>query len=154
MDIGLAGMDGLEAAEILKPEKIAPVVLLTASSDQPLIERAKQAGVMNYLIKPWRQHGLYPVLELTLARFEALCALEARAQSLEEQLATHKIVEQAKGLLMEQYALTEQQAHCVLQRESMNSRKPLRTVAEAVLEMNQIARLITASKWRSEKDIA
>ncbi len=152
MDIRLPGMDGIEAAEILRPEKIAAVVLLTAYSDPALIERAKRAGVMNYLLKPWRQHDLCPAIELALARFAALCAMEARTRSLEERLATRKVVDQAKGLLMEQYDVTEHQAYSVLRTWSMDTRKPLRTVAEAVLEMNQIAQLIKASRWR--KDVA
>jgi two-component system, response regulator PdtaR len=154
MDLRLSGMDGIEVVEILTREQIAPVVLLAAESDPALIERAKQAGVVNYLIKPWRQHDLYPALEVALARFEAWCAMQVRTRKLEEELASRKVVEQAKGLLMEQYALTEQQAYRVLRHESMNARKPLRTIAEAVLEMNQIARRIKASQGHLGRDIA
>ncbi|MGZ3647298.1 MAG: ANTAR domain-containing response regulator, partial [Ktedonobacteraceae bacterium] len=152
MDIRMPGMDGIEAAEVLTHEKIAPVVLLTAYSGQPWIERAKKAGVMNYIVKPWRQNALCPAIELALARFEAFCAVEARAQSLEEQLATRKVVERAKGLIIEQYGVTEQQAYSLLRRWSMATRKPLRAVAEVVLEMDQIARLIKVLKQQPGKD--
>jgi two-component system, response regulator PdtaR len=154
MEVCLSGMDGIKAAEMIWREKIAPVVLLTAACDQPLIERAKQAGVMNYLVKPWCQHGLYPVLELTLVRFAAWCAIEARTRSLEEQLVARKVVDQAKGLLMVQYDVAEQEAYHVLRHWSMDSRKPLGSVAEAVLEVSQIDRLIKAFKRQSGKDAA
>jgi two-component system, response regulator PdtaR len=146
MDIRMPGMDGIEAAQVLTHEKIAPVVLLTAYSDQPWIERAKKAGVMNYIVKPWRENALGPAIEVALSRFEAFCAMEARAQSLEEQLATRKVVERAKGLIIEQYGVTEQQAYSLLRSWSMATRKPLRAVAEVVLEMDQIARLIKVLK--------
>jgi AmiR/NasT family two-component response regulator len=138
MDIRMPGIDGITAAETLTREKIAPVVLLTAYSDQHLIERAKSAGVVNYIVKPWRQSDLRPAIEVALARFEEFRALEARAQNLEDQLETRKLVERAKGLLMEKQGLTEQEAFRRIQRLSMNTRKSMREVAEAILLTNEI----------------
>jgi response regulator NasT len=138
MDIRMPDMDGIVAAETLAQEKIAPVLLLTAFSDQPLVERAKEAGVMNYIVKPLRESEVAPAVEVALARYQEIRALEEKAGSLAEQLEARKIIERAKGLLMEKQGLTEKEAFQKIQRASMNTRKSMREVAEAILLANEM----------------
>ena len=140
MDIRMPELDGIEAARVLTSERLAPVVLLTAFSDDELIERAREAGVVNYITKPWRQSDLKPAIEIALARFQEFREIESQVKTLEDQLATRKVVEKAKGVLMEKYKLTEQEAFRRIQKLCMNIRKSMREVAEAILlaeEVNQ-----------------
>jgi len=136
MDIKMPGMDGIEAARILTQEKIAPVVLLTAYSQKELIERAKEAGVVGYLVKPFRETDLAPAIELALARFVEFRALEDEVDNLAEALETRKKVEQAKGILMDKHGMTESEAFRKIQKMSMNTRKPMKEVAEAIILAN------------------
>lgn len=138
MDVRMPQMDGIMAAQVLNREKLAPVLLLTAFSDSDLVDRANEAGVVNYVTKPWRQSDLKPAIEVTLARYREWRALESRATVLEDQLATRKVVEQAKGLLMQNHNLTEQDAYRLIQKLSMNNRKSMREVAEAILLANEL----------------
>jgi two-component system, response regulator PdtaR len=133
MDIKMPDMDGISAAEGLTAEKIAPVVLLTAYSDHGLVERAKEAGVVGYVVKPFREAELMPVIELSLARFEEFCALEREVGGLKEALESRKIVERAKGVLMEVHGMKESEAFHRIRKTSMDSRKSMREVAEAIL---------------------
>ena len=133
MDIRMPEMDGIAATEILTREKLGPVVLLTAFSDDELIERARNAGVVAYLTKPWRSSDLKPAIEIALSRFQEFQAMEKEVKDLKETLATRKVVEKAKGLLMQQQGLTEQEAFKRIQRASMNNRKTMREIAEAIL---------------------
>lgn len=140
MDIRMPEMDGISATEVLTREKLAPVVLLTAFSDQELIERARNAGVVHYVTKPWRQSDLKPAIEIALSRFQEFRAMESRVKDLEEHLTTRKLVERAKGVLMEKYKLTEQDAFRRIQKLSMNNRKSMKEVSEAILlaeELNE-----------------
>ena len=138
MDIRMPDVDGITAAETLTQEKIAPVLLLTAFGDQPLVERAKEAGVVNYVVKPLRESEVAPAIEVALARYNEFRALEEKAHTLSEQLETRKIVERAKGLLMEKQGLSEQEAFRKIQKASMNNRKSMREVAEAILLTNEM----------------
>src|SRR5215469_13888275 len=104
MDIRMPEMDGISAAEILTREKLAPVVLLTAFSDQELIERARNAGVVHYVTKPWRSSDLKPAVEIALDRFHEFEIMESKAKTLEDQLETRKVVEKAKGVLMQKHS--------------------------------------------------
>jgi two-component system, response regulator PdtaR len=133
MDIKMPDMDGISAAEGLTSEKIAPVVLLTAYSDHGLVERAKEAGIVGYVVKPFREAELMPVIELSLARFEEFCALEREVGGLKEALESRKIVERAKGVLMEVHGMKESEAFHRIRKTSMDSRKSMREVAEAIL---------------------
>lgn len=140
MDIRMPELDGIEAARVLTSEHLAPVMLLTAFSDNELIERAREAGVVSYITKPWRQSDLKPAVEIALARFQEFREIESQVKTLEDQLATRKVVEKAKGMLMEKYKLTENEAFRRIQKLSMNNRKSMRDVAEAILlaeEVNQ-----------------
>ena len=136
MDIKMPGMDGIEAARILTQEKISPVVLLTAYSQKDLIERAKEAGVVGYLVKPFRETDLAPAIELALARFAEFRALQEEVGNLTEALETRKKVERAKGILMEKQGMTEAEAFRKIQKMSMNTRKPMKEVAEAIVLAN------------------
>jgi len=136
MDIKMPGMDGIEAARILTEERIAPVVLLTAYSQSGLIQRAKDAGVVGYLVKPFREGDLSPAIELALARFAEFRSLEQQVGSLQEALETRKKVEQAKGILMEKQSMSESEAFRKIQKMSMNTRRPMKQVAEAIILAN------------------
>jgi AmiR/NasT family two-component response regulator len=133
MDIKMPEMDGIAAAETLTHEKLAPVVLLTAYSDEELIERARNAGVVHYVTKPWRQSDLKPAIEIALNRFREFREMETKVKDLEDHLATRKVVERAKGVLMDKYKLNEQEAFRRIQKLSMNNRKSMKEVAEAIL---------------------
>jgi response regulator NasT len=136
MDIKMPGLDGIEAAQVLTQEKIAPVVLLTAYSQRELIDRAKEAGVVGYLVKPFRETDLTPAIELAMARFSEFRALEEEVDNLAEALETRKKVERAKGILMDQHGLTETEAFRKIQKMSMNTRRPMKEVAEAIILAN------------------
>jgi response regulator NasT len=133
MDIKMPDMDGIDAAKILTEEKIAPVLLLTAYSQRELVSRAKEAGVAGYLVKPFRESDLSPAIEVTLARFAELGALEKEVGDLQTALETRKFVDRAKGILMDTQGLTEAEAFRKIQKMSMNTRKPMKDVAEAII---------------------
>lgn len=138
LDIKMPALDGIEASELLTKERIAPVVLLTAYSEQHLIERAKTAGVSGYLVKPFRESELMPVIELALARFRDVQSLEQKVDDLRDSLETRKLIERAKGVLMETHGLKESDAFNRIRRTSMDSRKSMREVAEAILLSHQV----------------
>jgi response regulator NasT len=133
MDIRMPEMDGITATETLTREKLAPVVLLTAFSDDELIERARNVGVIHYVTKPWRASDLKPAIEIALSRFQEFRSMETKVRDLEDHLATRKVVEKAKGVLMEKYKISEQDAFRRIQKASMNNRKSMKDVAEAIL---------------------
>ncbi|MBA2246511.1 MAG: response regulator [Chloroflexia bacterium] len=133
MDIKMPGLDGIAAAEELTRERIAPVVLVTAYSDQPLVERARDAGVVGYVVKPFREAELMPVIELSRARFNEFRTLEREVGDLRDALETRKLIERAKGVLMEVHGLREAEAFHRIRKTSMDARKSMKEVAEAVL---------------------
>jgi len=133
LDIKMPGMDGIDAANILNSEKIAPVVLLTAYSDMDLINRAKEAGVFAYLVKPFRESDLRPAIEVAISRYKEFLALEEEVSELEDKLETRKLIERAKGILMDLYGLKEQEAFRRIQVQSMNTRKSMKEIAEAII---------------------
>ncbi len=133
MDIKMPGMDGIEAARILTRERIAPVLLLTAFGQRDLIERATAAGVVGYLVKPFRESDLAPAIEVALARFDEFKSLEKEVENLTEALETRKLVDRAKGILMDTQGLREAEAFRKIQKMSMNTRRPMREVAEAII---------------------
>lgn len=133
MDIKMPDLDGIDAARILTQERIAPVVLLTAYSQSELIERAKEAGVVGYIVKPIRESDLAPAIEVAMARFAEMRALEREVGDLKDALETRKLVDRAKGILMDSQGLTESQAFRRIQTMSMNTRKAMKQVAEAII---------------------
>ncbi len=138
MDIKMPDMDGIEAAKVLTEERLAPVLLLTAYSQQDLIERAKEAGVVGYLVKPFRESNLAPAIQITLARFEEFQALQKEVDSLTEALETRKVVDRAKGILMDTQGLTEHDAFRRIQKMSMNTRRPMKEIAEAIILAHEV----------------
>ena len=133
MDIKMPNMDGIEAAKILTQEKIAPVLLLTAYSQRELVDRAKEAGVVGYLVKPFREQEIGPAIDIALARFQEFRELAKQVGDLNETLETRKIVDRAKGVLMDTQHLTEAEAFRKIQKMSMNTRKPMKEIAEAII---------------------
>lgn len=138
MDIKMPKLDGIQAAKILTQEKIAPVLLLTAYSDRELVDRAKEAGVVNYIVKPFRDAELLPAIEIALARYQEFLDMENEIQDLKETLDTRKLVERAKGVLMDAQGLKEAEAFRKIQQLSMNTRKPMKEIAQAILLAHEI----------------
>lgn len=132
-DIKMPELDGIDAAKIVTEERIAPVLLLTAYSQIDLVNRAKEAGVFSYLVKPFKESDLMPQIEVAVARWEAFQQIEDQANDLEDKLETRKSVDRAKGILMDQYGLKEQEAFRRIQVQSMNTRKSMREIAEAII---------------------
>jgi two-component system, response regulator PdtaR len=138
MDIKMPGLDGIGAAKILTEEKIAPVLFLTAFSQKELVDGAKEAGVVAYLVKPFRESELVPAIEVALARFSEFRVLEQQVGDLKDALETRKLVDRAKGLLMDTQSLTEAEAFRKIQKMSMNTRKSMREIAEAIILTHQV----------------
>ena len=137
MDIKMPDVDGIEAARVLTEERLSPVLLLSAYSQQELVQRAKEAGVVSYLVKPFRESDLTPAIEVALARFDEFRTLENEIDNLKETLETRKAVERAKGILMQLQNMNEAEAFRRIQKMSMNNRKPMKAVAEAIILAHQ-----------------
>lgn len=133
LDVKMPQLDGIEAARRILAERPIPIVMLTAYGQEELVSRAVEAGVFGYLVKPFRETDLLPAIHAARARHEELQALREEAESLAEALATRKIVERAKGLLMEREKLSEEDAFARLRRASQVSGRPMRVVAEALI---------------------
>jgi len=133
MDIKMPDMNGIDAAKLLTEERIAPVVLLTAYSDHDLIQHAREAGVVGYLVKPVQEANLAPAIEIAMARFLEFRELEKDVDNLEDQLETRKLVDRAKGILMDAQGLTEAAAFRRIQKMSMNTRKSMKEIAQAIV---------------------
>ena len=133
LDIKMPIMDGLAAAEKIAGARLAPVVILTAFSQRDLVERARAAGAMAYLVKPFQKSDLVPAIEIALSRFAEVSTLESEIASLTDRLETRKAVERAKGALMTQYGMTESQAFKWIQRTAMDNRMAMREVADRIL---------------------
>lgn len=134
MDVKMPIMDGITAAEHIARDKIAPVVLLTAFSQRELVERAREAGAMAYVVKPFNENDLVPAIELAVARFDELRALEEEVSDLAEQFATRKLVDRAKSLLTTTLDLSEPEAFRWIQKTSMDRRLSMREVAQTVVD--------------------
>jgi AmiR/NasT family two-component response regulator len=134
MDVKMPKMDGIAAAGSIVEEKIAPVVMLTAFSQRDLIEQARDAGAMAYLVKPFARHELVPAIELAVSRFAEKRALEDEVATLTDRLETRKVVDRAKGLLMTRQNMTEPEAFRWIQRTAMDRRTTMKAVAEAIVD--------------------
>ncbi|TLP77441.1 ANTAR domain-containing response regulator [Nesterenkonia sphaerica] len=134
MDVKMPVMDGLTAAKIIAEEKIAPVVMLTAFSQRDLVESAREAGAMAYVVKPFSESDLIPAIEVAAARFDELRALESEVSSLAEKFETRKLVDRAKSLLISKMSLSEADAFRWIQKTSMDRRLTMREVAETVVD--------------------
>jgi two-component system, response regulator PdtaR len=134
LDVKMPVLDGIAAAEQIASQRIAPVVILTAFSQRDLVERARDAGAMAYLVKPFTQQDLVPAIEMAVSRFAEVSALESEVKDLTERLETRKAVERAKSLLMEQLDLSEPDAFRWIQKTAMDLRLSMRQVADGVVE--------------------
>lgn len=139
MDVKMPRRDGIDAAAEIAAARLAPVVILTAFSQRELVERARDAGAMAYLVKPFSKADLVPAIELAASRFAEMVALEGEVADLNDRLETRKVVERAKGALMESQSLTEPQAFRWIQRAAMDRRTTMRAVAQAVLDSLEVA---------------
>ncbi|ADP82913.1 response regulator [Frankia sp. AgB1.9] len=133
LDVKMPKMDGIEAGAKIAKERIAPVVILTAFSQRDLVERAREAGAMAYVVKPFQKKDLLPTIEMAMSRFTEIVSLEAEVEDLQGRLEARKIIERAKGVLQTEHKMTEPDAFRWIQRTSMNQRRTMRAVAEAVL---------------------
>ncbi|SHM38235.1 ANTAR domain-containing response regulator [Cryptosporangium aurantiacum] len=133
LDVKMPVLDGLAAAERIAGDRIAPVVILTAFSQRDLVERARSAGAMAYLVKPFQKKDLLPTIEMAVSRFAEITALEKEVTDLTERLATRKVIERAKGLLQEQ-GMSEPEAFRWIQRTAMDRRTTMKLVAETIVE--------------------
>ena len=133
LDIQMPVLDGLSAAEQIASARIAPVIVLTAFSQRELVERARDAGAMAYLVKPFSKNDLVPAIEVARGRFAEMAALDGEVRTLEERLAARQAVEKAKGRLMAERGVTEADAFRWLQRTAMNERTSMKALAERIL---------------------
>ncbi|KQU57409.1 transcriptional regulator [Rhodococcus sp. Leaf278] len=134
MDVKMPRRDGIDAASEIAEKRIAPVVILTAFSQRELVEKARDAGAMAYLVKPFSKADLMPAVELAASRFSEISALESEIVDLQDRLETRKLIEKAKGILMESQSLTEPQAFKWIQRAAMDRRTTMKAVADVVIE--------------------
>ncbi len=134
LDVKMPKMDGIEAASNIAGERIAPVVILTAFSQRDLVERARDAGAMAYLVKPFAKRDVVPAIELAVSRFTEVQALESEVADLNERLEARKTIERAKGLLMTNHDMSEPESFRWLQRTAMDRRTTMKAVAQAVLD--------------------
>ncbi|WP_324652380.1 ANTAR domain-containing response regulator [Georgenia sp. H159] len=134
MDVKMPGMDGISAAEKIMEDRTCAVVMLTAFSQTELVERARDAGAMAYVVKPFTTADLLPALEIAISRFQEISSLESEIADLNERFETRKRVDRAKGLLMTKMGLTEPEAFRWIQKTSMDRRLTMREVADAVID--------------------
>jgi two-component system, response regulator PdtaR len=134
LDVKMPGMDGLSAAREIAGERRAAVLILTAFSQKNLIEEARDAGAIAYLVKPFQRSELVPAIEVALGRFKEMRALEGEVHTLEERLETRKIVDRAKGLLMDSFGMREHDAFRFIQTNAMRERKQTKEIAQRILD--------------------
>ena len=135
-DIKMPGMSGLEAAKIVSDKKICPVVMLTAFSQREIIEQARDAGALAYLVKPFQKTDLVPAIELAIARFAELRSLSGEVAALGAQLETRKLIDRAKGVLLDEHRLSESDAFAFIQSMAMSQRMKMGDIAEQIIAGN------------------
>ena len=133
LDVKMPGMDGLEVARMIGDEKICGVLVLTAFSQREIIEQARDAGALAYLVKPFQKSDLIPAIEVAIGRFRELQALNGQMEVLGEQLEARKVIDRAKGRLIDDFGMKEQEAFSFIQRTAMKDRSRMRDVAEKIL---------------------
>jgi response regulator NasT len=134
MDVKMPKLDGISAAERIANQRIAPVVILTAFSQRDLVERARDAGAMAYLTKPFTIEDLMPAIELAVSRFQEIKQLDAEVSDLQEQLKVRKLIEKAKGMLMKNLKISEPEAFKWMQKTAMDKRRSMTDVAQLVMD--------------------
>jgi two-component system, response regulator PdtaR len=150
MDVKMPKLDGISAASVIAEERIAPVVILTAFSQRELVDRARDAGAMAYVVKPFDASDVVPAIELAMARFAEIRAVEDEVEDLQERLESRKTVDQAKGLLQESLGLTEPEAFRWIQKTAMDLRKSMREVAEGVIDHHKAGKPATEAQRRKD----
>lgn len=133
LDVKMPGMDGLEVARQIDVEKICGVLILTAFSQREMVEHARDAGALAYLVKPFQKSDLIPAIEVAIGRFRELQTLSGHVEALGEQIEARKIIDRAKGQLMDQFSMKEQDAFAFIQRAAMQDRVKMRDVADRIL---------------------
>lgn len=133
LDVKMPGMDGIEAARLINAEKICGILVLTAFSQKEFVERARDAGALAYLVKPYQKSDLIPAMELAIGRFREMQALASDVASLEDQLATRKLMDRAKGILMDNHAMKEGEAFSFVQKRAMSERTRMKAIAERII---------------------
>jgi AmiR/NasT family two-component response regulator len=139
LDVKMPEMDGIDAAKEIARDRLAPVLLLTAYSQQDLVQRAMDAGVFSYVVKPFTESELLPAIGVAIARFREFAAIADEASNLSQALETRKVVDRAKGIIMDKHGLREQDAFRRIQQQSMNTRKSMREIAEAIIIASEVA---------------
>jgi response regulator NasT len=134
LDVMMPGLDGLSAAREIMSDRLTAVVILTAYSQRDLVEQARDAGAMAYLIKPFKEEELVPAIELAVARFRELEVLAKEAESLADRLETRKLIDRAKGRLMDGHGLSEQDAFRFLQKTAMSKRTSMKRISQDVID--------------------
>lgn len=134
LDVRMPGLDGIEVAREVVANRFAAVLILTAFGQRELVERAAEAGAMAYLVKPWQRNDLVPAIEMAIARHRETLALAEENESLSDQLEVRKLVDRAKGKLMDEHAMSENEAFRFVQTSAMGNRKSMRDVAQAILD--------------------
>lgn len=134
MDIKMPEMDGIAAAKVISNDKIAPVLLLTAFSQKEIVDKAKDSGVLAYLVKPVKESNLFPAMEIAMSRFEEIIQLEHELDDVKNSLEMRKLLDRAKGILMDAYGLNESEAYRRIQQYSMAKRKTIKEVAQAIID--------------------
>jgi len=138
LDVKMPVLDGISAAEQIAGARIAPVIILTAFSQRDLVERARDAGAMAYLVKPFQKKDLLPSIEMAVSRYTQLIALESEVSDLQGRLEARKVVERAKGVLQAEHGLSEPEAFRWVQKRAMDQRLSMKAVAESVLSGEQV----------------
>ena len=133
LDIKMPGMTGIQAAEIITEEGLAAVILLTAFSQQELVQQASNAGVLAYLVKPFQRSDLVPSIELALGRYKEITLLKEEKTLLENNLESRKVIDRAKGMLTDKYGLKESDAYRYIQKKAMTERTTMKDIAESIL---------------------
>ena len=140
MAVGLSDLDGIRAARKIMQAKPVPIILVSSHYDAETVERAKQAGVMGYLLKPLRDGELLPAIELAVSHFREFVALQKENENLKKTLEARKIIERAKGILMKSKGLSEAEAFSLIQKKSMDLRKPMSEIAQAVILSEELSK--------------
>ncbi len=140
MAVGLSDLDGIRAARRIMQSKPVPVILVSSHYDTETVERAKRAGVMGYLLKPLRDGELMPTIEIAVSQFQEFVALRKENENLKKTLDARKIIERAKGILMKSKGLSEPEAFSLIQKKSMDLRKPMSEIAQAVIVSEELSK--------------
>lgn len=134
LDVKMPVMDGIAAAEEIAKERLSAILILTAFSQRDLVEKARRAGAMAYLVKPFQKHDLLPAVEIAAGRFREMSGLEAEVDNLQDRLEVRKLVDKAKGLLMDNESMSESESFRFIQKQAMERRQTMKQVAQAVID--------------------